>query len=466
MRLLDYLLGGLALLALPALIWWGIYQSPFSAVNLEAKLETRAKAALASGGVDWAKLHMQGQRAVLAGDAPSADAVLEAAALVRRSSGPGGLVFGGVTQVEKRTGHAAPVSPYVWQAEKTGEGMFVLSGHVPSHAIRQRLVQEARLAGRSAVEDRMVVSTGAPQGNFQGMARLVIGELAQLDHGRAEIRDHRVRLEGETADIEARRRAIAAISGIAAPFHGQPLLGTGTGWQASIEAGAMTLSGPVPTEAARRDLLALARQSFSGDVIDAMELAPDVAGAPIEAVRLALPRFSEFRFGTMNYDALAGTFAFRGEAAPSTLYFLQQDLGHAPLRRRSVLAAEPAMAAAEPLLIAASAGDMPGPAAACEDGLQAALAGGTLAFLPGRAEFSRESAPVLDALASAAASCPPGMRLGLAMTEPDVPASLQAERMAALADYLVLAGIARPHITAIEAEAAGLSGNALKIRVK
>ncbi|MFN3610008.1 MAG: hypothetical protein ACK4Y9_13175, partial [Hyphomonas sp.] len=79
LRLLDYLVGGLALLTLPLLVWWGIYQSPQSAVNLQARLETRAKAALAEGGVDWASVRMEGQRAVLTGAAPSNDAVTEAA---------------------------------------------------------------------------------------------------------------------------------------------------------------------------------------------------------------------------------------------------------------------------------------------------------------------------------------------------------------------------------------------------
>ena len=194
MRVLDYLLGGLALLALPFVMWWGIYQSPQSAVNLQARLEARAKTALAKDGFSWADVRMDGQRAILSGAAPSADAVIDAAAVIRRSSWPGGLVFGGVTIVESQADAAPPISPYVWRAEKTAEGRFLLEGYVPAKAIRMRLIEEARLAGRSAVDDQMELAPGAPAGNFQGIARLAINELAKLDVGDVTISDYRVTL--------------------------------------------------------------------------------------------------------------------------------------------------------------------------------------------------------------------------------------------------------------------------------
>ena len=95
MRLLDYLTGLISLIALPFIAWWGINQSPQSAAMLEARLEAKALQSLRQAGIDWANVEMDGQTAILTGAAPSEDAVPEAASIVLRSSGGGGLLGGG-----------------------------------------------------------------------------------------------------------------------------------------------------------------------------------------------------------------------------------------------------------------------------------------------------------------------------------------------------------------------------------
>ena len=128
MRLLEYLLALLALVGLVATSWWGVYQSPQNAANLQAHLQRETSAALKAAGMDWAIVEMDGQHAVLSGKAPSPEAVRDAALIVLSADGPGGLIFGGVTQVENAADSAPPVSPYVWRAEKTPEGKLILSG--------------------------------------------------------------------------------------------------------------------------------------------------------------------------------------------------------------------------------------------------------------------------------------------------------------------------------------------------
>ena len=91
MRLLDYLIGCVALIGLIFTGWWAVYQSGNTPVNLEARLEANANAALAEAGFDWAKVEMNGQRARLTGKAPSVDAVRAAAETVITSSGSGGV---------------------------------------------------------------------------------------------------------------------------------------------------------------------------------------------------------------------------------------------------------------------------------------------------------------------------------------------------------------------------------------
>lgn len=440
LRLLDYLVGGLALLTLPLLVWWGIYQSPSSAVNLQARLETRARAALAEGGADWASVRMEGQRAVLTGAAPSGDAVTEAARLVRRSSGPGGVLFGGVTLVESRADAAPPVSPYVWRATKTGEGRIVLSGLVPSKAIQASLVEDARLVGRAAVDNEMTLAAGAPAGNFQGIARFALSQLALLEEGEVTITDHRLVLRGEVADPELRAQIMKAVAGVAAPFRGDPLLAGDVRWRALLSGNVLTLSGALTTEMERRPLLEAARANFEGEIIDAMILGAAVEDGWLEGALAGLPAFAKFTSGEMAFDAAGGVFIFDGEASPSALYYLKDDMARGAGRWKTVIGAEmsPIVPEVSGIVSTASAGDA---GMTCDSQLQAALAAGDIRFTRGGAAIARESGPLLDRIAAIARSCDEDTRFEII-----APSSVQASE---LADFLAAAGVARARLAAI-----------------
>ena len=440
-RLLDYLIGGLALLALPLLLWWGIYQSPQSAVNLQARLEARAAAALTESGNDWARVSMDGQRAVLTGAAPSHDAITEAARAVRRSSGPGGIVLGGVTQVESRTDAAPPISPYVWRARKTAEGRIELSGHVPTKAIQASLIEEARLVGRAAVDDQMKPAPGVPSGNFQGIARFALTQLSQLDEGEVTISDYRVILKGSVADPAKRAEVLSAMSKIAGPFRGEPLLTGEMHWQASLAGGVLSLSGSVQNEAERRQVLAVVENAgFEGEIVDGMTLGPAPEEGWLAGALAGLPQFTQFDEGVMAFDAAGGVFRFEGAARASTLHFLQEDMAREAAAWKTVMAAEVAgnVTAMAGLVMPASADGAP---LACQDDLAAVLAGGGIRFAEGGARIARESGPALDQIAGILLSCDTADRF-----EVIAPGSVQASE---LADFLVLAGVARARLAAI-----------------
>lgn len=440
LRLLDYLMGGLALLALPLLAWWGIYQSPQSAVNLQARLEAQAKAALAEGGADWASVRMEGQRAVLTGAAPSNDAVTEAARLVRRSNGPGGVIFGGVTLVESRADAAPPVSPYVWRATKTGEGRIVLSGLVPSKSIQASLVEDARLIGRAAVENEMKLATGAPEGNFQGVARFALTQLSKLEQGEVTITDYRVVLRGEAADPKLRAEVVQAVSGIAAPFRGEPLLAGDVRWRAALSENVLTLSGNVSGEGERRQLLSALEQDFEGEIIDEMILGESPAEGWLAGALAGLPEFTKFRSGDMAFDAAGGVFMFDGEASASTLYYLKHDMARGAGRWKSVIGAQvsqnvPEMSGS----VSPASADIP--SVSCVAELQAALASGQIRFTKGGAAIARESGPQLDRIAAIARGCDTSVRF-----EVVAQSSVQASE---LADFLASAGVSRARLAAI-----------------
>ena len=441
-RLLDYLTGIIALITLPFIAWWGVNQSPQSADLLEARLQAKALAALQASGMDWAGVEMDGQTAILTGAAPSEDAIIEAAQVVLRSNGPGGVLFGGISQVRTEAGQAPPVRPYSWSAEKTGDGGMVISGHVPSKAVRTLLLLEAEAVANGPVEDRMVLASGAPAGNWQGIARLAIAQVAKLDAGRAELSDHVLTIKGAAPDDALRSELTNAVTGVAAPFRGMALVRGTPLWAAAWSNGELVLSGAVPTEADRRALVTLARRSSGAAVRDEMVVAQSAADDWTAGAKAGLAHFAGFTSGIMAIDPAIGAFTFEGEAPASTLQFLSDDMAGPAGRWRVVIAATNEAAAVEVASAATPEAQAP---ADCAGMINAALESGEVGFEPGSANFRRADAQALDALAMGARACVAGNALELAVKD-DVLARARAD---AMAGFLERAGLPRPRIAAI-----------------
>lgn len=442
MRLLDYLTGLVSVVALPFIAWWGVNQSPQSAAALEARLQARAAQSLQSAGIDWARVDMEGQTAILSGAAPSADAVEEAAAIVLRSSGQGGVFLGGVAQVETRVEPAAPVYPYVWTAEKQPDGGLLLSGHVPSRAARAALVLEAEAMVNGPVVDRMTLAPGAPRGNWQGMARFAIEQVAALDAGSASLHDTSYTVRGQLADDALRARLVQSARAVAAPFSGLALIDGPALWSATRAGDQLILSGTVPGDADRRALMTLARRSFGGQVIDEMTVEAMPAADWINGAKAGLGQFAQFASGRMTYDTATGSFAFAGDAPASTLEFLNEDMRRAEGGWHFAVDMVPPAA---PVVLAAVDGGAPLSPATCADDLGRRLPVAAEAFEAGRAEFRRDSAPALDGLAQAARGCDGVMAIELTAGGD----ALAEARAAVLAEFLERAGVQRPKVAVI-----------------
>lgn len=438
MRLLDYLTGIVSLLTLPFILWWGVNQSPHCAAALEKRLETRAQEALLLAGADWAIVTMDGQTAILTGATPSEDAAEEAARITLRSSGKGGLLFGGVSQVVTRVHAADAVRPYTWRVDKLGDGGLSLSGHVPSKAARAALVAEAGAVSKGPVEDRMVVAAGAPDGNWQGIARVALLQVAELDAGGAQLSDYVLTVRGSVADDATRARLTASTGAVAGPFRGVALIRGQPLWSALHAAdGSLVLSGTIPSESDRRALMTLAKRSASGEVRDEMVVAQTAHEGWIDGAKAGLAHFAAFSSGEMTFDPAVNGFTFEGAAPASTLQFLNDDMVRAAGRWRFVSVAEVEAAA-----IAASIADTQ---SSCAERINAQLASPAVSFRSGRAEFSRDSAEGLDELARIARECGAAAAL-----EIDVDGDALAEaRAAEFAGFLERAGVTRPRIAAI-----------------
>ncbi|NOX93776.1 MAG: OmpA family protein [Alphaproteobacteria bacterium] len=73
---------------------------PGSLLSAEHRLQLNSENALSALEAPWASVRLDGQKAVLTGEAPNAAAMAEAATAIARAEWRGGLVVGGVTAVD------------------------------------------------------------------------------------------------------------------------------------------------------------------------------------------------------------------------------------------------------------------------------------------------------------------------------------------------------------------------------
>ncbi len=180
-----------------------------TAERIQTSLQAAAAEALKTAGLDdWASVALDGQRAVLRGTAPSADAQAKARAVVVKAAGPGGMVLGGIVSVDDQSTLPGAGAPYAWRAVSSG-AKVELSGSVPSDTMRDALVGEARRLFDQGVTDHMQVNPGVPAGDWQRAVVSAIRQLVRLDRGSVTLTDTTLIVEGETAD-RARAASIQA----------------------------------------------------------------------------------------------------------------------------------------------------------------------------------------------------------------------------------------------------------------
>lgn len=186
--------------------------------RVEAVLQDAAAAALKERGLDWAEVRLDGQFAVLTGEAPKEEERAEARAAVMTAAGPGGLMRGGVVRVRDLTQLAPPVSPYEWRAVKDG-ARATLSGAVPSRAVRAELVADASGLFTGGVVDMMQIARGAPDElAWTAVARSALVQLANLRDGRVTLKDERLTVQGASVDAATRERITSEIAKLPSPF--------------------------------------------------------------------------------------------------------------------------------------------------------------------------------------------------------------------------------------------------------
>lgn len=198
-----------------------------SVKHIPADLQVKVETALRSDGMSWARVEMDGQRAILSGLAPSELDRGDAMETARRAAGRGGSLWGGITAVDgERIKLSPPRKPYKWTAKRGNGQSISLTGVVPSQLIKRQLAAEARKLFPKGVEDRTIVAGGHPTGDWAGTAVIGLQQLQKVQSGEVQFHDGVITLFGQTRDDGERAAIETAMSDIRRPLSGSASLST------------------------------------------------------------------------------------------------------------------------------------------------------------------------------------------------------------------------------------------------
>jgi len=444
--------------------------------RLERDLAARTSTALAQSGMVWAMAEFNGRDAILTGRAPEEGEPGKAAEAL--------ATVWGVRTIDNRAGLLDRAETYWWAASRRNSRIR-LTGLAPSISARQAIlgVTKATFPGFEVV-DRTKLARGVPSTDLW-MAGVSFGlkQLTSIKRGHVRMQDLEFAVAGETEDIAAYRAVKQALANsvpkgvkvISDELTAPPV--SPFTWAAEIIQGQLVLSGYVPSDALRADIIAAAKMSLPGAaIVDRMEPAEGATQGWMDGVLASLRELSQLESGsaqikdatlvvggTAEDAAAADSIRARLRAAmPATIKLTElikvKEPPPAP-PPPPVSSAETAQVKVEDRVEATTASHTaPTPpvptvppaeavarAKACEEQLAGVAKGGFIHFHYASAELESASFPTLDQLAAAAKSCP-GMHIevaGHASAEgsPDANQALSLKRAQSVVSYLVQAGV-------------------------
>jgi outer membrane protein OmpA-like peptidoglycan-associated protein len=187
---------------------------------VEGELHAQAKSALARLGATWAQVKMDGQIAIVTGEAPTEADREDVKREIRAAAGPGGPWLGGITQVRDQMKVAAPVKPYFWTAVRGADGRVSLSGYVPGQRFRKAINAEARKLFPTGVDDQTIVAAGHPTGPWAETAIWGLRQLSQLQSGDARFTDAVITVRGQARQADVQAAIYASAKAVARPYQG------------------------------------------------------------------------------------------------------------------------------------------------------------------------------------------------------------------------------------------------------
>ncbi len=318
--------------------WWGLL--PLAALwagsvfvltpQIEEELAHRVVTAVRKD-MPWAKTLIEGRDIYIEGAAPSEEA--------RHNVVNAVLETDGVRLAINTAGLIPEAKPFTWSASRDATKL-TLSGYVAPDGSREKIAAEARkLVPNAAIVDDMKEARGAPAGAV-AMTAAALAALARLRAGSVALVDTTLAIKGTAPDqatvaaINAAARKlpppmqlasvdVTAPPAAAPPAPKAPAIPTERPyvWQGMRDGNVVTLTGFVPSDAARTQVLAAAKSTLGGGrVVDQMKLA---VGLPSSvdfgaASGFALIQLGQMRNGTAKLTD--GSLAIEGEALDVSAY--------------------------------------------------------------------------------------------------------------------------------------------------
>ena len=170
------------------------------------------------------------------------------------------------------------VKPYVWTARLGRDRGLQIAGHLPGDPVRRemRSAVQTVLPG-VRLDDRTAFGGGAPNG-FAAAVVALLKELGNLEEGAAEIRDNAVAISGiaETQQhADGVRAAVRRLAGYNVRDDIKVRIPTVSPYvtAARFEGPGVVLTGWVPGDQARQQIVGVARRAFAGrNVADRLEI--------------------------------------------------------------------------------------------------------------------------------------------------------------------------------------------------
>jgi OOP family OmpA-OmpF porin len=225
----------------------------------------------------------------------------------------GALGFNGMVQGADKSKQRG--DGYIWSATRIESGIR-LRGSVPSDEDRRTVLGMVKAHFPDLqVEDRLKIARGAPpKDQWLGAVSFGLKQLSHLKRGSARLYDIALKVDGEARSGDDYAEVKKALAGplptglIIAGESIRPPIADPFVFVADLDANALSLSGSVPNENARKEVRELSRQLFRRPGLDdRLELA---SGAPKnwdEAVAAALRALSQLESGKIALSGLAVT---------------------------------------------------------------------------------------------------------------------------------------------------------------
>lgn len=249
----------------------------FAQGALTPRLEDELRAAILSrvaqspDAIDRPEVRIAGRDVVLAGISLSPDAKAQLLTALGVET-PARRIMDATQPLSRAT-------PFVLRLERRG-GKAMISGNVPPTGAREKLRAEIAALGLE-VSDSAAYADGAPQ-SFPDLASFAVRRLAELDPATTTITDATLAVAGEARSAADYETALAALK--ASPFESavkvevSPPRVSPYVFSAAARDGVISLSGHLPTDDLRKQVIAMAATVGAGAAVsDATELG---AGAP------------------------------------------------------------------------------------------------------------------------------------------------------------------------------------------